>query len=81
LQVGHDYFYHIRASARQPWRNSQPTTIRHTVQWQASIEGQVTLRPKAGALPIQNVIVEYRMEDLNGTVIDICDDEERTFRG
>ena len=73
LIVGQDYQYHIRASSKYPWRNSNQTTMKHTVLWQASIDGQVTLEESAGLLPVEHVVVEYRMEDLDGFILPACD--------
>ena len=73
LTVGKVYDYQIRASARQPWRRSDVTTVSHTVKWQASIDGQVTLTPDAGGLPVQDVTVDYRLEDHSGTILSVCD--------
>jgi len=67
LTVGTTYPYGIRASSRQEWRKSNWAQISHTVLWQASVDGQVTLHPKTGRLPVPGVTVEYRLEDLNGT--------------
>jgi len=72
LTVGKTYNYQIRASARQPWRSSSYTTVSHTVQWQASIDGQVTLKPEAGGIPVEEVTVDYRLEDLTGEPLTIC---------
>ena len=54
--------------------------MRHTVLWQASIDGQVTLEEEAGFLPVQDVIVEYRMEDLQqqqAFVLPACEDYDQ----
>ncbi|KAL7576580.1 hypothetical protein ACA910_018071 [Epithemia clementina (nom. ined.)] len=74
LVVGQEYQYQIRAASKHAWRNSNPTTVKHVVLWQASIDGQVTLEESAGLLPVENVVVEYRMEDLDGFILPVCEE-------
>jgi len=47
LQVGQQYAYEIRATSKQEWRISSWARVLHTVRWQASIDGHVTLKPAA----------------------------------
>jgi hypothetical protein len=72
LNVGETYYYAIRASSRNSWKNSNPTIIPHKIKWQASIDGKVSLSESSGGLPIANVLVEYRLKSLNGTIIPTC---------
>jgi hypothetical protein len=61
LDVGKWYYYLIRASSRVPYRNSNSAVIPHRVLWQSSVDGKVTLSPDAGGLPVEEVLVEYRL--------------------
>jgi hypothetical protein len=72
LIVGQNYYYSIRASSRSNYRNSNPTIVEHKIKWQASIEGKVTLSDASGGLPINGVLVEYKLKSLNGTTISFC---------
>jgi len=63
LQVGQQYTYEIHATSKQEWR----ARVLHTVCWQASIDGHVTLKPVAGGLlPVEGMMVNYILKDLGG---------------
>lgn len=69
LNVGQTYYYLIRASAQQSWRISNPVIIPFTIQWQASINGKVSISTGSGGLPIEGVLVEYQLFNANGTTL------------
>ena len=57
----------------RPLTSSLATCAPHVICFEASITGLITSKPHAGTLPIENVVVVYRLLDENENVIG-CDD-------
>ena len=82
LQVGSTFGYSIRSVAKDysfSSRTSKPATVNHKVQWEASIDGSVTLSLEAGKLPVEGVRVFYQLRTSTSPtseIISTCDDAD-----
>jgi len=79
LPVGSTYSYCVRAVNEvqyMDWTISDEVRVttssaalcnRHTISWEASIDGRITTAPNAGLLPIKNVTVSWQLLSEDGT--------------
>lgn len=80
LPVGDEFTYCVRATARDYMHNpegphmpslssSNEECATHRIHWEASVRGKVTLEQTAGSLPVDNVLVEWQLLDVDSTSI------------